>query len=345
MRKIFILITGIVFLSMLVSSCGNEGETKIEAEKKLQAVKIKEVVSESFSEIYKVVGIVKAFQSAKISSEEGGLITYQPFDKGSRIYKGQVVVKLKMDQDFASLEQAETQFELAKSNFERMEKLYRDNVTTEQDYTNAKFQLELAEKSLNILETRISKSYVESPISGIVDAKYMSKGEVCGPGTPILNVVDVSRVKISAGIPESYIGEVTKGSNVKITFDVYPGEEFSGTINYVSPTLSPVNRTFEIELVLNNKDGRLKPEMSANIEITKSVNEDAIVLPQDIIIYYGNEKYVYVVENDLVIKKVIVTGGRNNNDVLISSGLGKGDKLIIEGYQSVNDGDKVQIIN
>ncbi|MBK6538866.1 MAG: hypothetical protein IPG09_14210 [Ignavibacteria bacterium] len=112
-----------------------------------------------------MVGTVKAFQEAKISSEEGGLITYQPFDKGSRIGKGQVVRLRKIWMQLH--EQAQTQFELAKSNFDRMEKLYKEDVATEQDYTNAKFQLELAEKSLTVLETRLSKSYVVSPISGL----------------------------------------------------------------------------------------------------------------------------------------------------------------------------------
>ncbi|MBV6479489.1 MAG: Multidrug resistance protein MdtA [Ignavibacteria bacterium] len=345
MKKIFYSFFLLPVIALILSSCEKEGETKIENEKKLQAIKIRELETEDFIETYNVVGIVKPYQTAKVSSEEGGLITYQPFDKGSKVYKGQTVVRLRKDQDFATYDQAETQYELAKSNFERLQKLYSENVATEQDFTNAKFQLELAEKSLEVLETRIEKSYILSPISGIVDQKYMSKGEVCGPGTPILNIVDVSKVKISAGIPESYIGEVNKGINVKIKFDVYPDEEFDATVNYVSPTLSPVNRTFEIELVLNNTGGKFKPEMSANIQITKSVINDAIVLPQDLIIDYGNEKFVFVLENDIARKRIISLGGRNNNEILITSGLSKGDKLIYEGYQSVNDSDKVIVIN
>ena len=345
MKNIFISLICLLSISLFLSSCGSKQEAKTEAEKKLQAVKVMEIGTSSFSEVYKVVGTVKAFQEAKISSEEGGLITYQPFDKGSRIGKGQVAVRLRKDMDAASYEQAQTQFELAKSNFDRMEKLYQENVTTEQDYTNAKFQLELAEKSLTVLETRLSKSYVVSPISGVIDHKFMSKGEVCGPGTPILNVVDVSKVKISAGIPESFIGEVTKGSSVIISFDVYPDDEFTGTVNYVSPTLSAVNRTFEIELVMNNRDGKLKPEMSANIQVSKSNVDDVIVLAQDQIIDFGSEKYVFILENDIAKKKVVSIGGRNNNNTMISSGLNKGDKLIIEGFQSLADGDKVQIIN
>ncbi|MBK9331785.1 MAG: efflux RND transporter periplasmic adaptor subunit [Ignavibacteria bacterium] len=345
MKKIIYIMTALLTVSSLLISCGNEGESKTEPEKKLQAVKTTEIITQEFNETYNVVGTVKPFQTAKISSEEGGLITYMPFDKGSRVGRGQTLVRLKKDTDFASFEQAETQYELAKSNFERIEKLYNESVSTEQDYTNAKFQLELAEKSLNLIETRLSKSYVTSPISGIVDEKYMSRGEVSGPGTPILNIVDVSKVKISAGIPERYLSEIKKGSQVKITFDVYPGEEFTGTVNYISPTLSVQNRTFEIEMVLPNKGGRLKPEMSANIRIEKSVIVDAIVLPQDLVIDFGSEKFVYVFENGAARKKSVMIGGRNNNNVQILSGLNKGDILISEGFQSVADGDKVEIIN
>jgi len=345
MKNIFYPIIFLIIAICLNSCGGDKAETKTEAEKKLQPVKVEEIITQEFTETYNVVGFVKPYEAAKVSSEEGGLITYQPFDKGSRVSRGQVVVRLRKDQDRAAYDQALTQYELAKSNFERMEKLYEDKVVTEQDFTNSRFQFEITERSLDVLETRLEKSYVTSPISGIVDQKYLTKGEVCGPGTPILNIVDVSRVKISAGIPESFVNDVSKGSQVKITFDVYPGEEFSGIVNYVSPTLSSVNRTFEIELVLNNRDGKLKPEMSANISITKSAVDQAIVLPQDLVIDFGNEKFVYVLEGDLAKKRVISLGGRNNNDVLITGGLNKGDKLIVEGFQQVADGDKVLVIN
>ncbi len=335
----------ILIVSAIVISCGgNSGETKKEPEKKLQAVKVKEIESERFTEVYEILGIVKPFQSAKISSEEGGLITYQPFDKGSRISRNQIVVRLRKDQDAAAYEQAEKQFELAKSNFDRVEKLYAQNVATEQEYTNAKFSLELSEKSMNVLETRLEKAYITSPISGIVNNKYLGRGEVAGPGTPILDVVDVSRVKISGGVPEEFVGEVSKGTEVKITFSIYPGEEFFGKVSYVSPVLSATNRTFEIEIVMNNPEGRFKPEMSANIEIEKVSIENAIVLPQDLIVDFGNEKYVFVLENDTAKKRVITLGGRNENFVHITSGLNAGDKLISEGFLSVNDGDRVQVI-
>ena len=334
----------VVLASVLFISCGSN-EENIEKKEKLPTVRTQIIEVQSFTEAYNIIGVVKPYDEATLSSEEGGLITFLRVDKGDRVRRGQVIARLKKDVDYASYQQSLAQYELARINFERMESLYLDDVTTEAEYTNAKLNLEIAEKTVDVYERRLSKGYVRSPINGVVDAKYMFKGEVSSPGAPIVKIVNVSKVKISAGIPERYINDVSKGSKVKITFDILPGEEYNGTVNYVSPTLSKVNRTFEIEVVLDNPDRKLKPEMSANVQVTRFSVDNAIILSQDLVVDFGEEKYVFVLENDIAKKRIVTIGGRNGNDILIESGLNLGDKLIYEGYQSLVDGDKVKVIN
>jgi membrane fusion protein (multidrug efflux system) len=204
-------------LLVLIYSCGNKSETKNQSESKLPLVKIEEIKPSSFQESFNVVGVVKPYATAKISSEEGGLILNILKNKGDRVSAGQVVVRLKKDVENASYEQALAQYELAKINFEKQKQLYEDNATTEIQYLTAKWQMEAAAKGLDVIKTHLSKGYIKSPISGVVDEKYMNKGEMSAPGVPILNIVDVSRVKITAGVPERFINDVKKGQNVKIT--------------------------------------------------------------------------------------------------------------------------------
>ena len=338
-KIIFVILASVLFIS-----CGSN-EENIEKKEKLPTIRTQTIEVQSFTEAYNIIGVVKPYDEATLSSEEGGLITYLRVDKGDGVRRGQVIARLKKDVDYASYQQSLAQLELARINFERMESLYLDDVTTEAEYTNAKLNLEIAEKTVDVYERRLSKGYVRSPISGVIDAKYMFKGEVSSPGAPIVKVVDVSRVKVSAGIPERYINDITKGSKVIITFDILPGEKYEGTINYVSPTLSPINRTFEIEIVLNNSERKLKPEMSANVQVTRFNVDNAVVLPQDLVVDFGEEKYVFVLENNVAKKRIVTLGGRNGNNILIESGLNPGDKLIYEGFQSLVDGDKVKIIN
>jgi len=340
----FIKVILILVLVISVSSCGKK-KTETVQEKKLPIVKTKIIETGFFEEKYKIIGIVKPFESAKLSSEEGGLITYLSKDKGSRVGRGEVVVRLKKDVDEAAYEQALAQYEMAKETFERTSRLYNEQVATEQQYTTAKLGLEVALKSVELYKTRLGKGYIVSPISGIVDAKYMSRGEMTAPGVPILSIVDISRVKISCGIPERYMTRISKGDAVEVTFDALPDEKYEGRINYVSPTINPQNRTFEVELVITNSGGVLKPEMSANIIFTNISIDNAIVLEQDYVVDNGNEKFVFVLEGDIAKKRLLKPGGRSDNKVMIEEGLKSGETLIYIGFQGLNDGDKVTVNN
>src|SRR5438552_15749779 len=112
--------------------------------------------------------------------------------------------------------------------YEKQEEQYKENATTEVQYLTAKWQLIAAEKGLDVLRSRIRTGAVRSPISGVIDQKYMNRGEMSSPGAPILNIVDVSNVKISAGIPESYVTKIKTGQRVTVTNDAIHGAEFGG---------------------------------------------------------------------------------------------------------------------
>ena len=342
--KIAILLLG--FLSVFVLSCGKKSgsETNKQEDLKLTLVRVQILAPQKFSENFRVAGVIKPFASAKVSSEEGGLILSIPKDKGSFVSKGETVVRIKKDVEEAVYSQTEAQVELARLNFEKQKLLYDENATTELQYLNAKWQYEAAVRGLEVLSQKLKSGTVRAPINGVIDDRFMNKGEMSAPGAPILSIVDVSSVKVSAGVPESNVKQISKGQSVLITVDVLPGVEFEGKVNYIAPALDNISRTFEIEIIIGNRDRLLKPGMNANVEISRFSIEDAIVVPQDLIIDYGEEQFVFVLESDVVKKRVISIGGRDGNNVLIESGLNTGDKIITDGYQSVRDGEKVQVV-
>lgn len=337
-----LIITAAVFFT----ACGKSGEeTKDQPkDKKLPLVKVKDVIPQVFSDNFKVVGVIKPFTSAKVSSEEGGVITYLTKDKGSYVRKGEILARIKKDVELASLEQTEAQVELARMNYEKQKQLYEDNATTEIQYLTAKWQYEAAVRGADILKTRLKTGFVRSPISGVVDDKFMNKGEMSAPGSPIFSIIDISTVKISAGVPEMYLTKVKQGQSVKVTIDVLPGVEFEGKINYIAPALVGASRTFEIEILIKNGDKLLKPGMNANVQISEFSVDNAVVVEQDMIVDYGDVQYLFVLDGDAAKKRELKIGGRNGNMVLIESGLNPGDKLITDGFQSLKDGDKVQVV-
>jgi RND family efflux transporter MFP subunit len=344
--KIIISLFAFAVTAALFNSCGEGGgETNNQPEeKKLPMVKVKTVEAGTFSDNFNVIGVIKPYTSAKVSSEEGGLIVSLNKDKGSYVSQGEIVARIKKDVELATFEQAEAQIELARMNYEKQKQLFEENATTEIQYLTAKWQYEAAVRSQDILKQRLKTGFVRSPINGVVDEKYMNKGEMSAPGSPIFNIIDVSRVKISAGVPERFITKVKSGQSVNVTIDVLPGVQFEGKINYIAPALQGTSRTFEVEVVISNRDRLLKPGMNANVQISEFTRENAIVVPQDLVVDYGDEQYLYVLEGDIAKKRVLKLGGRNANDILIESGLNPGEKIIIEGFQALKDGDKVQVV-
>lgn len=345
--KFIIPITVFMLIASVFIGCGKgggENSKDKQNEKKLPLVKVKNVEPSSYSDNFKVAGVIKPFTSAKVSSEEGGLITYLTKDKGSYVRKGEIVARIKKDVELASLEQTEAQVELARINYEKQKLLYEDNATTEIQYLTAKWQYESAVRGADILKQRLKTGFVRSPINGIVDDKFMNKGEMSAPGSPIFSIIDISTVKVSAGVPEMYITKVKLGQSVKVIIDVLPGVEFDGKISFIAPALAGASRTFEIEILINNREKILKPGMNANVQISEFTKENAIVIAQDLIVDYGEVQYVFVLEGDIAKKRELKLGGRNSNHVLIESGLNAGDKLITDGFQALKDGDKVQVV-
>ena len=344
-KKIFFSIIALI-LSLAVYSCGNSGgETKKEtSDKKLPLVKVKTVEAGTFSNNFRVLGVIKPYASAKVSSEEGGLIVSLNKDKGSYVSRGEIIARIKKDVEIAVYEQTEAQIELARINYEKQKQLYEDNATTEIQYLTAKWQYEAAIKGQDVLKQRLKTGYIRSPISGVVDEKFMNRGEMSAPGSPIVNIIDISSVKVSAGVPEMYIMKIKKGQNVNISVDVLPGVNFEGKVSYIAPALQGTSRTFEIEIVINNRDKVLKPGMNANVQISEYTESNAVVIQQDLIIDYGEEQYLFVLDGDIARKRVVKLGGRNDNMVLIESGLNPGDILVTEGFQALKEGDKVQVV-
>ncbi len=349
-EKIFIpkIISAVFFvmISFVIYSCGGDGEgdTKLPDEKKLPVVKVKTVESSTFADDFRVLGVINPFASAKVSSEEGGLIISLNKDKGSYVGKGEIIARLKKDVELASLEQTEAQVELARMNYDKQKQLYEDNATTEIQYLTAKWQYEAAVRGADILKTRLKTGFIRSPISGVVDEKYMNRGEMSAPGSPIVNIIDISRVKISAGVPEMYLTKIKMGQSVKVTIDVLPGVEFEGKISYIAPSLQGSSRTFEVEVIINNKEKLLKPGMNANVLILESTQPNAVTIQQDLIVDYGEEQYVFIANGDVAQKRVLKLGGRNGNMVHILEGLNPGDLLITEGFQALKDGEKIQVV-
>ena len=189
---------------------------------------------------------------------------------------------------------------------------------------------------------------VRAPFTGILDERHVDVGTMVGPGETVGRIVDLNPIKVFAGVPERYAPDVNVGAGAQLRFAALGEDVYSSSIRYVGATINPRSRTFPIEVELPNPDAAIKPEMVANMSITRQQVDEAIVVPQDALVRVedGYVAFVVVDRGGVEVAEVrdVELGPTRRNLVVIEDGLSVGENLIVVGQKSVADGDRVNLV-
>lgn len=348
-RFLILLLFSSSFL-VLFTSCetadGTEKENAATNDKKSSVfVQTMVLKSEPFTDYLELLGVAKAFHEANLSSDEGGKIKSFNKEKGSFVNKGEVIVIMDNEVLKASMDAAKAQYEKAENNFKRQEELFKQKVTSELQYLDQKYERDAALANYELIKARYEKTFIKAPFSGIVDKKFAEMGENVLPGAPIVSIVNLSTIKVTAGIPENYVNQVKVGDNVKVVFKDLEGMKFNEKVSFVGPSIYTDNRTFPIEIHIKNSDGKIKPELSARVFIQRNKYNSAIVIPEETVTETDLGPVVFVAAGDTAQMRHIEIISRYENKVAVKSGLNEGDKLIRVGFQNLVSGTQITETN
>lgn len=340
-------------------SSASTPDTAVQSERSVR-VNTLTVQPTTFHEIIAITGSVAAPEDASLSAQFAGSLTFLA-DVGSRIDKGEVVARLDdrlvraaLDQARANLTSAESQANLAEETLKRQEPLYQDSIISALEYEGVVTQrnqavaaLAQARAAVTQAEQQLENTYIRAPFSGTVEERFVNAGEQVMPGTPVLRIVNTRNLKVVAGVPESYAADIRRGTPVTISFRAFAGEDMLTTVSFVGSVINPRNRTFSIEIDIDNPSGVLKPAMISDLRLTRRVMEDQIVVPQTSILRDENGMSVYLAvgssDGKVAERRAIELGPSYDGKTVISFGLEAGDEIIIAGQTSVTDGDALVV--
>jgi len=311
-----------------------------------------EVIKDTlFKHYVEVQGNVETDQNVVLNAEYSGVLTTVYVKEGQRVSKGQRLAKIDDGGLSSQVAQQEAQMALAQTTFERQQRLWEQKIGSEIQFLQAKTNYEAAKNVTQQLRTQLSKTVITAPFSGVVDEIISDPGQVVVPGqTPIIRLVNLSNMYVKASIPETYITNIKKGTQVKVNLASI-NEEFTGTVRQVSNYINPNNRSFDIQIEIPNKDGLVKPNLIATVKVNDYSAENVITVPENILQENAAGEtiaYLYQPVNDSVgvAKRVLLeTGLSYENHTEVKSGLKKGDTIIKEGAKTLRDGQKVTIKN
>ena len=323
-----------------------EDPTMAEQEEVGILVAIKEVKPEKFSHHFNVNGSIEAVEIANVSPEQGGQIKSITVKEGDKVTAGQVLAKLNTSVIQKNLDEIENGIELAETVYNRQAALWEKKIGSEMQYLQAKNNLESLQKKKETLIAQMNMSMIKAPFNGVVDVLHQKVGELAAPGMPILTLVNMSEMKVKADVSENYAQAVKEGEQVDLDFPAF-GISTTAPIRSVSNIINPANRSFKVEVRIPNTSGMLKPNGIATMTIKDFQADEALVVPAISIGKDAKGDFLFVVSEEdgeaKASKKYVTTGRTSEGQTMVTEGLTAGDKVVVEGYNEIANGDIVRI--
>ncbi len=311
-------------------------------------------------ETIRLIGSVEPVHDVTVSAEVQGRIAARLKDVGATVAMDEVLfriddARLQFDVARAEADLQRLQATLAQDrrDLKRAENLYQGSIASVDALESARTKAGIGEASeraaraaLDRLRRDLADTQVRSPINGHVVERWADVGELVNPGTPLIRLVDTSRVKIVTRINEVDLAKVHVGVTAAIQFDAYPDAPLSGPVTAIAVQADRATRTFPIVIELPNRETQaLKAGMVARVDLPGTRFPNVVVLPQDSIVERGDRKLAYVLQPDgTVAEREIAVGRVFGSDAVVTAGLSAGDEVVIRGQFTLRDGDAVRAV-
>lgn len=308
---------------------------------KTRLVKVDTLKGTKFVHYIDIQGTIDSDENIMVSPEMPGVITAIHVKEGDRVSRGTLLANMDASALSNTLEEVKTSLALATTAYEKQKRLWDQNIGSEIQYLQAKTQKESLENRVKTIEAQIAMTRMKSPIAGTVDAVNVKIGEMANPGMSGIRVVNLDKVKVKAMVSDNYIANIRKGDDVLIELpDI--GKVISSKISFVGQVINQQNRSFAIEVNLDNKEKMLRPNMIAKLKINDQKLEDVLVVSSNLIQRAGKQRFIMVAVNEngkyVARKREVTTGSEYDGKTVITSGLSKGDLIIVSGQNEVVDG-------
>jgi membrane fusion protein (multidrug efflux system) len=265
-------------------------------------------------------------------------------EEGQRVGRGQLLAKLQDDEQRHGVARAQGQLGKARADFERQQKLFEQNLISEQVFTEAKHELEQLELQLADAQQAWNYTEVRAPIAGTVTLRHVKAGDPVSMDMPLFQIVDFDTLVVRLYVPERELARVRAGQEARIRSQALPGVTFAGTVDRVAPVVDPRSGTIKVTVRVPYREGLL-PGMFLDVELITDVRADALLLPKRALQMDGEQAWVYRLKGDDTVERLLVQPVLEDaRHVEVHEGLAAGDRVVIAGQAGLKPGAKVKVV-
>jgi membrane fusion protein (multidrug efflux system) len=290
-------------------------------------------------------GTIRSNQAVILRPEVSGRIIRLNFNDGQSVKKGQVLVAFDASVNIAEVQQARAELSIATANFNRNAELARQKFIAERVKDESAANVQVLDAKLALAQARLSKLEIKAPFSGTVGIRSVSVGDYVKDGADLVNLEDISSVKVDFRVPEKFLDQVQRGQAIEVSVDALPGKPFYARVDAIDPQVDSSGRSALLRARIANPEGKLKPGMFARVRLILTERANALVIPEEAIVPQGSKVTVWKVVDGQALRTEVKTGLRRDAKVEIVEGLQLGDMVITAGQiRLTRDGTPTRIV-
>jgi len=289
-------------------------------------------------------GTVKPWISLRVVAEVRGRIVEKRVEEGQTVRKGDVLATIDT-RDYRNAHlSAQASYEAALASRNRLQALFRDQLATQSQLDEAVARVKTTKAALDNTALDLERCVIRSPMDGVVDKVYIENGQYMNAADPVAEVLQIDRVKVEVGIPESDVDAVRKVKQFRVTIDALKGRTFVGTYHYMAKTADAMARLYRLEIAVSNPDGLILPDMFTRVEIVKQEVSEGLTVPLYALVSRKAMQSVFVVDKGIAKARSVSVGIQDGWRVHIVDGLAAGDRVVVVGTRGINDGEPVNVV-
>ena len=307
---------------------------------KVSVVKVKPV---SIRDILVLPGDTKAWQDVLVPADKGGRVDWIGPSEGDTIEKGDLLAKIDVSALKAALDRADAAFKLADNLYQRRKNLFERKIINKEELDRAQTEQILAQGNFRQAKVEYERGFVWAPIGGVVNHLFVDEGEFIDRGKPMVDLVNVDKIKINVNVPELDVRYLKVGQKATVRIDAFPKRRLTGAVVFVAYKADPATKTFMVKVLVNNQKHLIRPGMIARVGFVRRVIAKALVAPLFALVDKGGERILFVEKDGVAHARTVSTGIIEEDRIQITKGLKAGDRLIVEGQTAIEEGIRVQV--
>ncbi len=324
---------------------------------RVAGVEVARASLQSLRDDAQAVGSLRARQSVMLRPELVGRITALNFKDGVRVRQGQILVQFDDQLQRAEVQQMQAQLAIAQANYQRTQELVAAHFMAQQTLDTAAANLQVAQAQLALSQARLTRMAVRAPFAGTVGIRLVNVGDYVKDGVDLVALEDTRQMLVDYRLPERYGSKVKPGQSVEVTLDALPGRAFKAQVQAVDPLLDANGRSVGVRALLTGAGDVLRTGMFARVSTVFSINDAALVVPEEAIVPQGNRQLVYKLDQPqpgtalppdtqwVSQRQEVKLGVRSQGKVEIVQGLKLGDTVVVAGQQRLQkDGTPVRVV-